>query len=144
MSQKISKQKLEHMFWFMEPKLHSNVSIKFIQSILFLEHPSKRKFKIKKKKEGKTIFKRKDRPNLLSDDLMAQVKTIMIGTRASGTAISCRIVMTIGNGVVKSNKPILLKENWGLLQMMDDCARGVLKSMSWVKRKATTGKIVPS
>ena len=40
MSQKRSKQRLEHMLWIMEPKLHLNVSIKFIQSILFLEHPS--------------------------------------------------------------------------------------------------------
>ena len=31
---------------------------------------------------------------------MAKVKTIMIGTHAAGTAISCQIVMAIGNGVV--------------------------------------------
>ena len=34
----------------------------------------------------------------------------MIGTRAAGTAISRRIVMAIGNGVVKSNVPVLLKK----------------------------------
>ena len=59
------------------------------------------KSKIKKGNEGKTIFKRKGRPNLLSDDLMAKFKTIMIGTRAVGTAIRHCIVMTIGNGVMK-------------------------------------------
>ena len=41
------------------------------------------KFKAKKEKEGKTIFKQKGQPNLLSDDLMAKVKTIMIGTSAA-------------------------------------------------------------
>ena len=40
MSQKRSEQRLEHMLGFIEPKLHSNVSIKFIQNILFLEHSS--------------------------------------------------------------------------------------------------------
>ena len=34
----------------------------------------------------------------------------MIGTRAAGTAISRRIVMATGNGVVKSNIPVLLKK----------------------------------
>ena len=45
---------------------------------------------------------------------MAKVKTIMIGTRAAITAISRLIVVVIGNGVVMSNNPILLKENGGL------------------------------
>ena len=96
-----------------------------------------RKFKITKGKEGKTILKRKGRPNLLSDDLMAKVKTIMIRERTAGTAISRRIVIGIGNGVVKSNNPIWLKENGGSLQLTEDWARGVLKSMNWVRRKGT-------
>ena len=65
----------------------------------------------------RTSIKRKGRPNLLSGDMMAKVKTIMIGTRAAGTAISRRIVIVIENGV----------------------ARGILKSMGWFKRKGTTG-----
>ena len=71
---------------------------------------------------------------------MAKVKTIMIGTRAAGTAISRRIAMAIGNGMVKSSNPILLRKNAGSLQLTEDWARGVLKSMNWVKRKGTTGK----
>ena len=68
----------------------------------------------------------------------------MIGTRAAGTTISRRIVMVIANRAVKSNNPVLLKENEGSLQLTEDWARGVLKSMNWVKRKGTTGKIEPS
>ena len=102
------------------------------------------KFKIKKNKEGKTIFKWKGRSNLFSDNLMARVKIVMTETRAAGTAISRRIIMTIGNGVVKSNNPILLKENGGSLQLTEDWAKGVLKSMNWGKRKGTTGKIKSS
>ena len=66
---------------------------------------------------------------------MTKVKTTMIETGAAGTAISRRIVMAIGNAVVKSNNPILLKENRGLLQLTEDWAKGVLKSMAWVKRR---------
>ena len=71
------------------------------------------KLKINNEKDGKTIFKKKGRPNLVSDDFMKKIKTIMIVTRAAGTAISPRCVMVIGNGVVRSNSPTLLKENGG-------------------------------
>ena len=45
-------------------------------------------------------------------------------------------------GVVKANEPNLLKELGG--QLTDDWARHLLKSMEWVKRKGTTGKVEPS
>ena len=51
--------------------------------------------------------------------------------------------MAIGNGVVRSNSPALLKENGGSLELTKDWARGVIKSMNWTKRKITTGKIEP-
>ena len=51
---------------------------------------------------------------------MAKVKTIVIGTRAIGTVISRGIVLVIGNGVAKSNNPILLKENGRSLQLTED------------------------
>ena len=38
------------------------------------------KLKMKKEKDGKTIFKKKGRPNLVSDDFMEKIKTIMTGT----------------------------------------------------------------
>ena len=56
---------------------------------------------MKKEKDGNTIFKSKERPKLVSHDFMKKIKTIMIGTRAVGTAMSRRIVMAIGNGVVR-------------------------------------------
>ena len=95
---------------------------------------------MKKEKDGKTIFKKKRRPNLVSDDFMKKIKTIMIGPRAAGTAISRRIVMAIDNGVVRSNSPTLLKENGSSLELTEDWAQGVIKSMNWTKREGTTGK----
>ena len=52
--------------------------------------------------------------------------------------------MAIGNGVVRSNSPTLLKENGGSLELTDDWARGLIMSMNWTKRKGTTEKIEPS
>ena len=99
---------------------------------------------MKKEKDGKTIFKRKGRPNLISDDLMKKIKTIMIRTRAAETVISRRIVMAISNGVVRSNSPTFLKENGCSLELTEDWVRGIIKSMNWTKRKDTTGKIESS
>ena len=65
----------------------------------------------------------------------------MIGTRAARAAISRRIEMAIGNGVVRSNSPTLLKENGGSLELTKDWARGVIKSMNCTKKKGTTAKI---
>ena len=48
----------------------------------------------------------------------------MIVTPAAATAISRRIVMAIGNGVVGSNSVTLSKENRGSL------ARGVIESVN--------------
>ena len=54
--------------------------------------PTTGKSKMKNDKEGKATVKKKDRSNLLSDDLMKNVKTIMIRTRAHGTAMTyCNI-----------------------------------------------------
>ena len=74
---------------------------------------------------------------------MGEVKTIMIGTRATGTATSRHIVMAIRNEVLKSNNPKLLKQTGGSLQLTENWIREVLKFMNWVKIKDTTGKIEP-
>ena len=85
---------------------------------------------MKKEKDGKAIFKKKGRPKLFSHDFMKKINTIMIGTRATGTAISRRIVMAIGNGVVRSKSPTLSKESGDSLELTKDWARGVIKSMN--------------
>ena len=95
--------------------------------------------KIKKDKERKTIFKKNGQSKLFLDGLMKKVKSIMIGTRAAGTARSCSIVMAFGNGVVRSNSSTLLKGDGGSLELAE-----ISKSTNWAKRKDTTGKIEPS
>ena len=44
----------------------------------------------------------------------------------------------------KANEPDLLKEHGGHLELTEDWARHLLKSMEWVKRKGSTGKVEPS
>ena len=48
------------MHYFIEPKQQLSDWIRFIQS-------NNSKLKMKKEKDGKTIFKKKGRPNLVSD-----------------------------------------------------------------------------
>ena len=54
------------------------------------------------------------------------------------------MVIAIGTGVVKANEPNMLKEYGESLELTEDWARYVLKSMEWVKRRGTTGKTEPS
>ena len=46
--------------------------------------------------------------------------------------------------MVKANKPNFLKEFRGHLELTNDCARHLLRSLEWVKRKGTTEKVEPS
>ena len=61
----------------------------------------------------------------------------MIGLGAAGAVVSRRLVIAIGKGVVKANNPTMLMENGGPLKFTE-------KSLELEKRKATTGKVVPS
>ena len=88
MSQKRLKQRLEYMLGIHGTKAAFECFNKIYPKYTFLRTSINNwKFKIKKDQEGKTIFKWKGRPNLLSDDLMAKVKTIMIRTCTAGTAV---------------------------------------------------------
>ena len=53
------------------------------------------------------------------------------------------MVIAIATGVIKANDPKLLREFGGSLELTEGWARSVLKSMDWVKRKGTTGKVEP-
>ena len=72
--------------------------------------------------------------------MLRKVKYIVVGTRAAGGVISRRMVIAIGKGVVKANKPNLPKEFGGNLDLTEGWARGVIKSLDWTKRKGTRGK----
>ena len=89
-------------------------------------------------------FRKAGRPNIVRDELVQKIKEVIVGVRLSGAVISRRMVISIGNGVLKANDPNTLSEFGGTITLTEDWARGILRSMEWVKRKATTGKVEPS
>ena len=99
----------------------------------------------KKKKNNQPIapIQRKGRPNLVDDEMLKKIKDIIVGSRLAGTAISRKMVIAIATGVIKANDPKILREFDGSLELTEGWARNVLKSMDWVKRKGTTGKVEP-
>ena len=80
---------------------------------------------------------KKGRPFFLSEDLLKKVKVLMIGNRSAGTDISRRLVVAIGKGIVKANNLKRFRENGGWIELTEDCARAIIKSMNWTKRKST-------
>ena len=75
--------------------------------------------------------------------MLQKIKEVVIGVKLSGIVISSKMVISIGNRVLKANDPNTLSEFGGHITLTDDWARGILQSMDWVKRKGTTGKIEP-
>ena len=73
--------------------------------------------------------------------MLCKVKSIIIGTRMAGTAISRQQVINTARG--KANNPSLLIEFCGELEPTENWARTVLKSLNWTRRKGTTGKLEP-
>ena len=75
--------------------------------------------------------------------MLKKIKDVIIGSRLDGTVISRKMVVGIGTVVVKANKPQILNEFGGSLELTEGWAQNVLKGIDWVKRKGTTGKFEP-
>ena len=83
---------------------------------------------------------RQGRPSKMSDELTTEVKSILHNLRVSGGAVTRKTVIAIGTGVFKARCPEMLEENGGSIRLTTKWARGVLKSLDWVKRRYTTAK----
>ena len=77
---------------------------------------------------------RQGRPSKMSDELTTEVKSILHNLRVSGGAVIRKTVIAIGNGVLKARCPEMLEENDGSITLTTKWARGILKSLDWVKR----------
>ena len=104
----------------------------------------KKKIENDKKQNIVTVIAKKGRPNFLDDETLAKVRDGITGIRLTGGVISRKMVIAIGNGVIKANSPSLLQKYGGHIELTDGWARHVLESMKWTKRKGTTGKVEPS
>ena len=81
---------------------------------------------------------------MAEEEFLVKIKEAIIGIRLTGAVISRKMVISIGNGTLKANDPNSLSEFGGGITLTNNWAKGVLKSMDWVKRKGTTGKVEPS
>ena len=77
---------------------------------------------------------------MLSDVLMTETKLILTNLRIAGCAISTKVVISVGNGVLACKCPERLAINGGSITLWIKWARNLLKSMNWSRRKGTTGK----
>ena len=73
-----------------------------------------------------------------------KIKVAIIGIHLAGAAISQKMVISIGIGVLKANNPNSLYQFGENVILRVMWARGYLKSIDWVKRKGTTSKVEPS
>ena len=76
----------------------------------------------------------------MSDELTTKIKSILHNLRVSGGAAARKTVIAIGNGVLKARCPVMLDENGGCIALTTNWARGVLKSLDWVKTRYATAK----
>ena len=81
------------------------------------------------------------RPSKMSDELTTEVKSIPHNLRVGVGAVTRKTVIgRIGNRVLKAKCPEMLEENGRSITLTTKWARGVLKSLDWVKRRYTTAK----
>ena len=96
-----------------------------------------------KKNDLHSIGKR-ERPNLLDDEMLKKIKDVIIGSRLAGKVIFREMVVAIGVGAVKAaNTRKILREFGQSLEITERWARNVLKGMDLGQRKRTTGKVEP-
>ena len=86
------------------------------------------------------VLPRQGRPSKMSDELTTEVKSILHNLRVSGGAVTQKNVIAIGNWVLKARYSEMLEENGGSITLTAEWARGVLKSLDWVKRRYTTAR----
>ena len=79
-------------------------------------------------------YRRAGRPSMLSADLTAEVKAIIENLRIAGCAISRKVVISVGNGVLASKCPEMLARNGGSINLSIKWARNIMKSMNWTRR----------
>ena len=90
----------------------------------------KRKFSNPQKEVGnhQKNATKKGRPSLAGEELLVK-KEAIIGIRLTRAVISRMLVISIGNGVLKTNDPNNLSEFGGEIMLTDNLARRDLKSM---------------
>ena len=66
------------------------------------------------------IFNKRGRPNLVRDDLLQNIKEVVIAVRLSGAVSTRKMVLSISNGVLKANNSNSLSEIGGYITLTDE------------------------
>ena len=80
------------------------------------------------------MHRRKDRPNLLDDEFLLNVKDMVTGVHMAGWVIFRKIGIAIGTGVIKANCPSKLKDFRGHIAGADP---GLILGCFKIKKKTT-------
>ena len=85
------------------------------------------------------------RHSLVGEEFVVKIKEAIIGIRPTGSVISRKmvIIILIGNGMLKVNNSNNLSEFGIGIMLTGNWARGVLRSINWVKQKGNTRKVGP-
>ena len=65
-------------------------------------------------------FRKAGRPNIVRDELVQKIKEVILGLRLSRAVISRRMVISIGNGVLKASDRNTLSEFGGTVTLTED------------------------
>ena len=86
----------------------------------------KRKFSNPQKEVGELPEKsnKKGRPPLVGEEFLVKIKEAIIRIRLTGAVISQKMVISIGNGVLKANDPSSLSEFGDGITLTDNWTRG--------------------
>ena len=87
--------------------------------------------------------KKRGRPSLLPDSVITDIKCYIRAVRDAGGVINTAIVLAAATGILQRKDPTSLQCNGGHIILKKSWAKYLLKTMKFVKRRATT-KHVPN
>ena len=95
-----------------------------------------------KSQEGVETFTviQQERPSMVSDELVTEIKVILHNLCVSGEAIIRKTVIANGNGVLSSRFLENLASNGGSVTLNTKLARAILKLLHWMKGSGKTAK----
>ena len=105
----------------------------------------KRKFSNPQKEKGEPLekFSKKVRPSLVEEEFLGKIKEGIIRIRLTGAAISRKMVISIGNGVLKANGPSSLSEFGGGITLIDIGLEGFWNLWIGLNEKGPLEKLNP-
>ena len=94
----------------------------------------------KEKKSDFFSMKKVSRQPLVSDEMLIEIKSILSNLRISAAEITWKVVIVIGNNVLRARCPEKMDKNSSSKTLSTKQTWNALKSFDWIKRNETTAK----